>query len=47
MIGEQFHTPELVGVMLCVRWERARPRDDMITIWNRDNRDNSIRYRIG
>lgn len=42
VIGENFLTPELVGVVLAVRSQTAN-----ITIWNRDNRKNDVRFRIG
>jgi len=41
-IGENFLTPELVGVLLSIRKEAA-----MITVWNRDNTKNDVRFRVG
>jgi len=42
VIGENFLTPELVGVVLAVRKEIVN-----ITVWNRDNQKNDVRFRIG
>jgi len=41
-IGENFLTPELVGVLLSIRKEAC-----MITVWNRDNTKNDVRFRVG
>jgi len=41
-IGENFLTPELVGILLSIRREAA-----MITVWNRDNSKNDVRFRVG
>jgi len=41
-IGENFLTPELVGILLSIRREAA-----MITVWNRDNTKNDVRFRVG
>mmetsp|Transcript_16420 Transcript_16420/g.14714 ORF Transcript_16420/g.14714 Transcript_16420/m.14714 type:complete len:232 (+) Transcript_16420:93-788(+) len=41
-IGENFLTPELVGLLLSIRREVC-----MITVWNRDNTKNDVRFRIG
>merc|ERR1719491_213229 len=41
-IGENFLTPELVGILLSIRREVC-----MITVWNRDNTKNDVRFRIG
>eukprot|EP00484_Ammonia_sp_Unknown_P030910 CAMPEP_0197024858 /NCGR_PEP_ID=MMETSP1384-20130603/5335_1 /TAXON_ID=29189 /ORGANISM="Ammonia sp." /LENGTH=235 /DNA_ID=CAMNT_0042453315 /DNA_START=104 /DNA_END=811 /DNA_ORIENTATION=- len=41
-IGENFLTPELVGVLMCIRRDVCN-----ITVWNRDNTKNDVRFRIG
>merc|ERR1711974_267234 len=41
-LGEQFATPELVGIALS-----TRKHNDVLTIWNRDNRDPRIRFTLG
>eukprot|EP01083_Nonionella_stella_P149152 473296_1 len=41
-IGENFLTPELVGILLSIRREVCN-----ITVWNRDNTKNDVRFRIG
>ena len=42
VIGENFSTPELVGILMSIRREVC-----MITVWNRDNTKNDVRFRIG
>jgi len=42
LIGENFLTPELVGVVLAVRRDIAN-----IAVWNRDNAQSDVRFRIG
>lgn len=41
-LGEQFATPELVGIALS-----TRKHNDVLTIWNRDNADPRIRFMMG
>lgn len=41
-LGEEFKTPELVGIGLSIRSYIAN-----ITVWNNDNHKNSIRFTIG
>ena len=41
-IGECFEEPDVVGVTISIR--RA---DDLISVWNADNRNDEIRFRIG
>lgn len=41
-IGEQFDEPDVVGVSLSIR-----RNEDLISIWNADNRNEEIRFRIG
>ena len=41
-IGEEFKTPELVGIGLSIRAFMAN-----ITVWNGDNHKNDIRFTIG
>jgi len=42
VVGENFLTPELVGVNLAIRRDMAN-----ITVWNRDNTMSDVRFRIG
>jgi len=42
VVGENFWTPELVGVAVS-----RRQNEDMITVWNRDNTQGETRYSIG
>eukprot|EP00300_Choanocystis_sp_HF-7_P022167 c21330_g1_i1.p1 GENE.c21330_g1_i1~~c21330_g1_i1.p1 ORF type:complete len:249 (+),score=38.00 c21330_g1_i1:28-747(+) len=41
-IGELFEEPDLVGVVLS-----SRSRQIMISVWNRDNQSESVRFAIG
>jgi len=41
-IGELFEEPDLVGVMLS-----SRGREDLLSIWNLDNTNPEIRFKIG
>jgi len=41
-IGEQFDEPDLVGIELS-----TRGREDVLSVWNRDNANINIRFRIG
>jgi len=42
VVGENFCTPELVGVTVS-----RRQNGDIITVWNRDNTKDETRYSIG
>jgi len=42
VLGEQFGTKELVGIALSVR-----ARNDVLTLWNRDNNENNVRFKLG
>lgn len=41
-IGETFEEPDVVGISVCIR-----NKEDLISVWNADNRNNEIRFRIG
>ncbi|CAK9004624.1 unnamed protein product, partial [Durusdinium trenchii] len=41
-IGEEFELPDVVGCVLSTRL-----KDDVLSVWNLTNRDNSARFRIG
>eukprot|EP01041_Mallomonas_annulata_P003075 gene3075-6032_t len=41
-IGELFEEPDVVGVSVSIR-----SREDLISVWNADNRNEEIRFRIG
>jgi translation initiation factor 4E len=41
-IGETFEEPDVVGISICIR-----SREDLICVWNGDNRNDEIRFRIG
>jgi translation initiation factor 4E len=41
-IGEIFEEPDVVGVSLSIR-----SKEDFITVWNADNRNDEIRFKIG
>ncbi len=41
-IGEQFDQPDVVGVSVCIR-----KAEDLISVWNTDNRNPDIRFCIG
>ena len=42
MIGEQFEEPDVVGISVCIR-----KAEDLISVWNTDNRNEEIRFKIG
>mmetsp|Transcript_29047 Transcript_29047/g.40881 ORF Transcript_29047/g.40881 Transcript_29047/m.40881 type:complete len:213 (-) Transcript_29047:1253-1891(-) len=41
-IGEAFEDPDVVGIVLSIR-----PKEDAISIWNKDNHNHSLRVKIG
>lgn len=41
-IGECFEEPDVVGVSVCIR-----KNEDLLSVWNADNRNDEIRFRIG
>mmetsp|Transcript_24001 Transcript_24001/g.39990 ORF Transcript_24001/g.39990 Transcript_24001/m.39990 type:complete len:216 (+) Transcript_24001:45-692(+) len=41
-IGESFEEPDIVGISLCIRRS-----EDLLSVWNGDNRNDEIRFRIG
>jgi translation initiation factor 4E len=41
-IGEVFEEPDVVGISVCIR-----KQEDLISVWNADNRNDEIRFRIG
>ncbi len=41
-IGEQFAEPDVVGISVCIR-----KSEDLISVWNTDNRNENIRFGIG
>jgi translation initiation factor 4E len=41
-IGEGFDEPDVVGISVCIR-----KNEDLISVWNADNRNDEIRFRIG
>ena len=41
-IGEAFEEPNVVGVSVCIR-----AREDLISVWNEDNRNEAVGFRIG
>ena len=41
-IGEEFELPDVVGCVLSTRL-----KDDVLSVWNLTNRENSARFRIG
>eukprot|EP01038_Epipyxis_sp_PR26KG_P015142 gene15142-20394_t len=41
-IGEGFEEPDVVGISVCIR-----KNEDLISVWNCDNRNDEIRFRIG
>lgn len=41
-IGEMFDEPDVVGVSVCIR-----KNEDLLSVWNADNRNDEIRFRIG
>jgi translation initiation factor 4E len=42
VIGEAFEEPDVVGVSVCIR-----RNEDLISVWNADNRNDEIRFKIG
>eukprot|EP00301_Raphidiophrys_heterophryoidea_P028073 c9964_g1_i4.p1 GENE.c9964_g1_i4~~c9964_g1_i4.p1 ORF type:complete len:140 (+),score=13.42 c9964_g1_i4:349-768(+) len=42
VIGELFEEPDLVGIVLSIR-----SRHDMISVWNKDNQSEAVRFAIG
>jgi len=41
-VGEAFQEPDVVGISVCIR-----KNEDLISVWNVDNRNDEIRFRIG
>lgn len=41
-IGESFDEPDIAGISICIR-----RNEDLISVWNCDNRNDAIRFRIG
>jgi translation initiation factor 4E len=41
-IGECFEEPDVVGVTISIR-----KSDDLISVWNADNRNEEIKFRVG
>ena len=41
-IGEAFEEPDVAGISICIR-----RNEDLISVWNGDNRNDAIRFRIG
>lgn len=41
-IGEVFEEPDVVGISVCIR-----NQEDLISVWNGDNRNDAIRFHIG
>ena len=41
-IGEAFEEPDVAGISICIR-----KNEDLISVWNGDNRNDAIRFRIG
>ena len=42
LVGEQFEEPDVVGISICIR-----TNEDLISVWNADNRNEEIKMRIG
>jgi translation initiation factor 4E len=42
VIGEVFEEPDVVGVSVCIR-----KNEDLLSVWNADNRNDEIRFHIG
>jgi len=42
IIGEAFDEPDVVGISVSIR-----SREDLISVWNADNRNEEIRFKIG
>lgn len=41
-VGEAFEEPDVVGISLCIR-----RNEDLLSVWNVDNRNDEIRFKIG
>lgn len=41
-IGEMFEEPDVLGISVCIR-----SREDLISVWHADNRNENIRFGIG
>ena len=41
-VGENFEEPDVVGISLCIR-----RNEDLLSVWNVDNRNDEIRFKIG
>lgn len=41
-LGENFDEPDVVGISVCIR-----RNEDLLSVWNTDNRNDAIRFRIG
>ena len=41
-IGEIFGEPDVVGISVCIR-----SREDLISVWHKDNRNENIRFGVG
>lgn len=41
-VGERFDEPDVVGISVSIR-----KQEDLISVWNADNRNDEIRFRIG
>lgn len=41
-VGEAFEEPTLVGLSVCIR-----RNEDLLSVWNADNRNEEIRFKIG
>lgn len=42
VIGECFDEPDVVGISVCIRRS-----EDLLSVWNTDNRNDDIRFKIG
>ena len=41
-IGEMFEEPDILGISVNIRW-----KEDLISVWHKDNRNENIRFGIG
>lgn len=41
-VGEAFEEPDVVGISVCIR-----KNEDLLSVWNADNRNDEIRFQIG
>jgi translation initiation factor 4E len=41
-VGENFEEPDVVGISVCIRRDQ-----DLLSVWNADNRNEEIRFQIG